>query len=177
MDMDSFSLKYDYPTTGNKKMDQEIKMEIDDDIEAFLQEMLFQEGNIYRLEISYDKKEWKQNLSYILFKTLDLGGAHPSTTIETINFQGERRVYIEDFLSLEKLKEVSQYVRGILLKRKGAIPEMIEAGTTAEYTNFRNFYWTKEGIVFLFEAYQVAPYSAGIVEVTVPYSLLGLTES
>ncbi len=172
----SFSLKYDYPISGNKKIDEEVKLEIDEDVKNFLAEYL-EEDSIYRLEISYEKKVYQEFLSYLLYKTFDLGGAHPTTLLETINFMGEERIYIENILSQEKLEEVSQYVRNILLKKEGALPDMVEAGTKAEYANFRNFYFNDKGITFLFEEYQVAPYSAGIIEVTVPYEVLNLTIS
>ena len=49
---------------------------------------------------------------------------------------------------------------------------MIEEGTVSDYPNYRNFYYNDRGLVFIFEQYQVAPYSSGIIEVIVPYSIL-----
>lgn len=39
--------------------------------------------------------------------------------------------------------------------------------------NKRNFYLTKDGIVIYFNQYEIAPYSTGIVEFVLPYTLAG----
>ena len=58
------------------------------------------------------------------------------------------------------------------MSHPGSVSDMIEEGTVSDYPNYRNFYYNDRGLVFIFEQYQVAPYSSGIIEVIVPYSIL-----
>ena len=77
-----------------------------------------------------------------------------------------------DVISKEELSKISNYVKKELLSHPGGVSDMIEEGTVSDYPNYRNFYYNDRGLVFIFEQYQVAPYSSGIIEVIVPYSIL-----
>lgn len=50
--------------------------------------------------------------------------------------------------------------------------DFVENSTTAEAGNLSNFYVDKDGVTFLFQPYQVAPYSEGMPEVTLSWSEL-----
>ncbi len=75
-------------------------------------------------------------------------------------------------LLVKKNYQKSNYVKKKLLSHPGSVSDMIEEGTVPDYQNYRNFYYNDRGLVFIFEQYQVAPYSSGIIEVIVPYSIL-----
>ncbi len=166
----SLEIKYDYPSSGNFEIDSQMRLEIKEQVSEFLMMSFFEESPIFRLELSYEKKEYQDFITYLLYRVLDTGGAHPNTTITTVTFKAGKRQEIEDFFTLEELTKISKLVQEELLSKKGAVKDMIEIGTLPSYANYRNFYFTETGIVFVFEPYQVAPYSAGTVEVLLPYS-------
>ena len=174
MNLQSFYVKYEYPMTGDIQIDNEIKMNIDNRLNNFYSEIELgtQNEQEYSLEITYDKKEYKEYVTYILYTTVYLGGAHPNTTIETYNYKNGKRIEIMDVISKEELSKISNYVKKELLSHPGSVSDMIEEGTVSDYPNYRNFYYNDRGLVFIFEQYQVAPYSSGIIEVIVPYSIL-----
>jgi len=174
MNLQSFYVKYEYPMTGDIQIDNEIKMNIDNRLNNFYSEIELgtQNEQEYSLEITYDKKEYKEYVTYILYTTVYLGGAHPNTTIETFTYKNGKRIEIMDVISKEELSKISNYVKKKLLSHPGSVSDMIEEGTVPDYQNYRNFYYNDRGLVFIFEQYQVAPYSSGIIEVIVPYSIL-----
>ena len=174
MNLQSFYVKYEYPMTGDIQIDNEIKMNIDNRLNNFYSEIELgtQNEQEYSLEITYDKKEYKEYVTYILYTTVYLGGAHPNTTIETFTYKNGKRIEIMDVISKEELSKISNYVKKELLSHPGSVSDMIEEGTVPDYQNYRNFYYNDRGLVFIFEQYQVAPYSSGIIEVIVPYSIL-----
>lgn len=174
MNLQSFYVKYEYPMTGDIQIDNEIKMNIDNRLNNFYSEIELgiPTEQEYSLEITYNKREYKEYVTYILYTTVYLGGAHPSTTIETFTYKNGQRIEIMDVISKEGLPKISNYVKKKLLSHPGSVSDMIEEGTIPNYQNYRNFYYNDRGLVFIFEQYQVAPYSSGIIEVTVPYSIL-----
>lgn len=174
MNLQSFYVKYEYPMTGDIQIDNEIKMNIDNRLNNFYSEIELgtQNEQEYSLEITYDKKEYKEYVTYILYTTVYLGGAHPNTTIETFTYKNGKRIEIMDVISKEELSKISNYVKKELLSHPGSVSDMIEEGTVSDYPNYRNFYYNDRGLVFIFEQYRVAPYSSGIIEVIVPYSIL-----
>ena len=174
MNLQSFYVKYEYPMTGDIQIDNEIKMNIDNRLNNFYSEIELgtQNEQEYSLELTYDKKEYKEYVTYILYTTVYLGGAHPNTTIETFTYKNGKRIEIMDVISKEELSKISNYVKKELLSHPGSVSDMIEEGTVSDYPNYRNFYYNDRGLVFIFEQYQVAPYSSGIIEVIVPYSIL-----
>ncbi len=168
--MENFYIKYDYPVTGNSQLDEEMKGQLDDEVNQFLEE--FHGEECCRIIFDCVEKKFEDCVTYIIYKTIDTNGAHPSTLVETFTYYHNRKLTIDMLFSLPILSNISNYVKKELLKRPDAISEMIEEGTKPNYANYRNFYFTENGIVFLFEQYQVAPYSSGIIEVVVPYSFL-----
>lgn len=174
MNLQSFYVKYEYPMTGDIQIDNEIKLNIDNKVNHFYNEVELGLPNDleYSLEITYDKKEYQNYITYILYTTVYLGGAHPNTNIETFTYENGKRIEIMDIVNQEQLHSISHYVKEELLQHPGSVSDMIEEGTIPDHQNYRNFYYTEKGITFLFEQYQVAPYSSGIIEVVVPHSIL-----
>ena len=46
---------------------------------------------------------------------------------------------------------------------------MLLEGTSPKEENFKNFAFSKDGLILFFEQYQVAPYSEGSFRVVIPY--------
>ena len=105
------------------------------------------------------------------------GAAHPLSFIDTVSYDirtgeilglGDLFVANSDYLA-----KISSKSRELLIKKLGASEkETIDAGTTAEEENFSVFEFTDNGLVLIFNPYQVAPYSAGIIEITIPWNQL-----
>ncbi len=108
MNLQSFYVKYEYPMTGDIQIDNEIKMNIDNRLNNFYSEIELGIPNEqeYSLEITYDKKEYKEYVTYILYTTVYLGGAHPNTTIETFTYKNGKRIEIMDVISKEELSKI-----------------------------------------------------------------------
>ncbi len=107
------------------------------------------------------------------------GGAHPSTVLfaETFRVADGFRVSANDLFSVEQgtwRPAVIQAIRD----------QMAEQGWENYYEEYTTeaidavfqpdqFYLTEDGIVWFFQAYDVAPYAAGIPTFTIPYDQLG----
>ena len=73
------------------------------------------------------------------------------------------------------LRLLSEQARRELLGR-GLPPDMVSPGTEPELENFQTFLLTEDGITLYFSPYQVAPWSEGVVTVTLPIDSLAEAE-
>lgn len=92
------------------------------------------------------------------------GGAHGSSETRTFNYWKEPLfcITISDLLNGEgALEELSIKCRDSLLKDSNKSPEWVRAGTEPRLESFSRFAFSKEGIVFTFDAYEVDCYAAG----------------
>lgn len=111
------------------------------------------------------------------------GGAHGATTFEFLNYNtttGEQINWQDVFKKdSDYLKIISDYSKNNLDQQllKPDEPQSdsgwIEQGTAPTNDNYNtNVGFNKDGVVVIFQQYQVAAYAAGPQEVTVPYSQL-----
>lgn len=111
------------------------------------------------------------------------GAAHPYHTIHPYVFDKKlgKLVPVQDLFKPNSsyLDYVSSYARADLVQqsKEGDAgftydEEMLKSGTEAVLENFRHALPLKEGLVFYFDEYQVAPYAAGSQQVVVPYGKL-----
>jgi len=169
-----------YPTTTYFKLNNVIQDSISNITNKFLdysKENLEMSTN-YSLNITYESYTYGNYISYVFFISMYTGGAHPNNKIFTINFNilENKIINIDDIIksqfTLEFLSKESRKLLGEdknIGKDKNSI-EMLINGTKPDKLNFRNFAFSKEGLVLYFEQYQVAPYSSGIFKVTIPYN-------
>jgi len=91
--------------------------------------------------------------------------------IRTGNPLGLGDMFLPDSGYLETL---SAYATNALLDEfkdeQDAVGPMIQEGAGPDPENYQNIFLTKDGLLIVFDPYQVAPYAAGTIEVTVPYS-------
>ena len=127
--------------------------------------------------ILYEKYEYSNYLSFI-FRIEDFtGGAHPNHRIKTIVYNKETNELenIDNLIKKNKnfLNTISTISRDEL-KTNSRITNlsMLYEGTKPTQENFSNFVYSKYGLIFFFAQYQVAPYSQGEFNVTIPYSKL-----
>jgi hypothetical protein len=102
------------------------------------------------------------------------GGAHDLQTTKTFSFSptGQQISLLSVFTNgIEGLKTVAPYVKAQLSGTPGADMAMINAGTAPTQANYQSFTIEDDGLIFIFDPYQVAPYSAGMQSVKVPLSV------
>lgn len=169
-----------YPTTTYSKLNNIISNSIDSIINKYID---YGKSNLdmstnYSLDITYESYSYDNYISYVFFVSMYTGGAHPNNKIFTINFNilENKVINIDDIirneLTLEYLSKESREILGenkSIGKDKNSI-DMMMNGTKADKLNFRNFAFSKAGLVLYFEQYQVAPYSSGVFKVVVPYN-------
>lgn len=152
----------------------------------------------YQLDISYTfSKSNMFNLTTYVFTLYEYtGGAHGGTNLATFTFGKNGRIAIEDILDINDNKdiEISRLIEKKLVSVLGdsSSPETINEGLGLAYlredntidlakcncdgyffgSNLQNFVVTDNGIRFIMYQYQVAPYSAGMPEVTLSFEEL-----
>lgn len=105
------------------------------------------------------------------------GAAHPGTSILTVNYDLNSGEPIS-LASLWRpgsgyLDIISSYSIDALESKLGTdTDEMIRDGAGPKEENFEAFLLTDQGLLVIFNEYQVAAYAAGEQEITIPYSAL-----
>lgn len=110
-----------------------------------------------------------------------LGDAHPSTQVFSINYDIEtkKQVTLKDVfspLSKDYLNIFSNFTYKELTSRVEkeefiSSDDLIREGTLAKDENFACFNLKGNEVILVFNQYQVAPYSTGISEVSVPLNI------
>ncbi|MBP9718246.1 DUF3298 and DUF4163 domain-containing protein [Candidatus Gracilibacteria bacterium] len=104
------------------------------------------------------------------------GAAHPNnfTIVFNYDLRTNKQPTLADFFKGDYLPELSKNAEEILTarfrqKRWGTI---IKKGIAPTYENYKNVLVTEAGFVFIFDVYQVGPYSIGPQEITIPFDKL-----
>ena len=104
------------------------------------------------------------------------GGAHGNTVrySDTWDLQNGKGIDIG-----EMFNSSINYKAYIIMTINNQIAEQMKNGenkyfddykkNVAQYLNLNSFYLAKKGIVIYFQQYEIAPYSSGIPEFTIPY--------
>lgn len=172
-----------YPVTKYTFLNKEIASIINSYQKKFQEELKYiTTNNYYTLNISYQKYKYKNYISVILFTEFYTGGAHPNHLIKTINYDTKinKIITIDDLIAKDKniIDKLSILSREYLSKNKifndEIVKEMMLEGTKKKKENFSNFAFTDNGLMILFERYQIAPYYFGDYHIIVPYSKLNL---
>jgi hypothetical protein len=151
-------------------------------------------GKVNTLNCSYTVALIRPDLaSFILTWVDDTSGAHPSTTIETINYdltQGTRLAFSDVFSDTTAATAIlSQQSRDLLHAVLGADydPVVVNSGTVPDCpsssdatascpvstgSSFGTWALTKNGLEVIFQEYQVGAYADGHPAVVVPWSAL-----
>ena len=167
-------LRISYPRSKYPILSKEIEKYIKTNIDAFIQESTSTIQNLpYSLYIYYDEYETQEYISYVFYNSLFTGGAHPNNTIYTINYDKTKNKIVTIHDLVEKnpnlLHLFSRESRRVLQNKKEFqdlnVSQMLIEGTIPNENNFRNFVFTPNGILLLFEQYQVAPYYMGVFQV------------
>ncbi len=185
----TYTISVEVPQTGNTSLDRKLSLHVAARIQEFSQmyapenfspadmDMLgFNEGRTYDLVITSEPWTYGNLAGVIIEEYQYTGGAHGGVSLWPfmVDAEGEELSLPDLFLTDDYLKNIADVVRPRLkkqLEEAGAYnEEMFFVGTEASYGNYLNVLLSDEGITFRFNQYQVAPYVAGMPEVTVPWS-------
>lgn len=132
------------------------------------------EAGALSLDIKYTEQKSAAADNYVFSITTYTGGAHGLQATKTFSFSptGQQIMLAALFKNgITGLKTIAPYVRQTLAQQPGADTQMINDGTAPTADNFQNFVITDDGLTFIFDPYQVAPYAAGTQTVKVPLSV------
>ena len=179
----SYKVNIHYPYTGYNNLNKEVEKLIKKYLTDFMKaDKPFLDNQVYSLDITYDTYKYQNIVSYVFTIFIDTGGAHPNTIIETISYNTKDNILITIDSLIEEnnniLDKLSKESRLILAKNSNLkqenIQDMILDGTLPKKENFSNFAFTDKGLLVFFNRYQIAPYSFGSFNITIPYSDLDI---
>ena len=150
-----YKIKIYYPYTSYNTLNKEI----DEKINTYVQQLKdvavnnkVQLNQYYTIDILYDSYSYQNYISYVFYVSIYTGGAHPNNTIWTITYDTNT----DKIITIEELIEKNNNILNIL--------SMESKNQLKKDKRFLN--------LIFFEQYQVAPYSYGKFEITIPYSKL-----
>ncbi|KGP62778.1 1,4-beta-xylanase [Legionella norrlandica] len=102
------------------------------------------------------------------------GAAHPSNTVEVLNFIKGQSVQLSDlFISgADYLKPIANLAKKKISAKKISDESWINEGTKPTAENYSIWHFNKKGITVVFNAYQVAAYVYGEQTVSIPLSVI-----
>ncbi len=126
------------------------------------------------LSIKYTEHKTVRADNFVFSTTTYTDGAHGLESTKTFSFSPTgQQVAVASLFSngLDGLKTIAPYVKAQLVHSPGADATMIDAGTAPTVDNYQSFTIEDDGIIFIFDPYQVAPYAVGQQSVRVPLSV------
>lgn len=128
--------------------------------------------------LSMELKRFKNGVYTLIFTGSDFcaGAAHPLYGSWTLNYDVERnrRLALSDIFQTGKNAEINRIYCALVnnWRTNNGEVELDEEPFSEEldFSNCTGWYVGDKGIVFLFNPYEIAPFSEGIVEVTFPVS-------
>ena len=113
---------------------------------------------------------------YISFRAEEYsytGGAHDSNkiTVGTIDRKTGRRMCLKDFVSADKLPELTKILHAKAIKKLGG-----KENLQGEVLPIENFCVVKGGLKFVYNEYEIACYAAGTIEVVVSFDEMPMRE-
>lgn len=178
----NYKININYPNDKYYRLNEEICKIINEyrfDFINSLRDYNIQSNIIYELNMSYEKYEYKNYISYVYNVEEYTGGAHPNHYIFTVIYDKElnKIISIVDLINVNKniLNRLSILSRNELLSNYAInindnnLKDMFYNGTNPIITNFKNIAFTNEGILIIFERYSIAPYYMGEFKIIIPY--------
>ena len=170
---EKYVVKAYMPVTGVDILDDKVSSIYNKIIEDFIKETesleLLGNDKKFTLTVNFNGYEYNDYLSFLITYSCDFGGAHPDSSIKTVNYTKKSKEFgtIDTLLkySYEHLSKKTE-----LLEKE----DMLKTGTFAKKDNFESFVFSKEGIILFFPNYSVASYYLGDFEVLIPYDKLGI---
>lgn len=169
---DRYCINAFYPITKYETLNNEVLKLVNSKIDMFKEDVeksLELTDKVFTLDIKFNISSYNEFISIEFDIFYDFGGAHPNTYTETINYNSkeDKIVTIDDLMKKndDLLNKLHDYFYNKLKENerlKQVYNErMFEDGLRPIKENFKNFVFTKEGMIFIFNRYQIAPYVAG----------------
>ncbi len=123
----------------------------------------------------------KQTSNYLSLKYIHsdyAGGAHGNTNISFLNYNTKTNTMLtlDSLIEKGKMEALIQVAEGIFRKNEKLTPtETLTDNYFFDKGKFalaQNFHVTDAGLVFLYNPYEIKPYSEGYTELIVPFSAL-----
>lgn len=174
-ELDEYKVSIKMPNSKYQKLSNLIDYKINKIVKDFKKRASEEDVyHTYTLYIDYKEYKYENYLSYAFFIETYTGGAHPIHDILTFVFdtKNDKFVNAEEVFNAENLKKVSKYSREKLLKDSRIIDtNMLLEGTKPNIDNFKNFVFSNN-LIIIFNEYQIAPYSSGIISLNIPYFII-----
>ncbi len=136
-----------------------------------------------KLQMRFEKGYANENLLSIAMESYwdVVGAAHPSvdTLTYTYDLRYGKKLALKDLFlpGSEYLKAISDRAMADLERQLGDDPNAVERiaeGAGPDERNYENFLIAPQGLVIIFNPYQVAPGAGGTLRAVVPYAVLDL---
>lgn len=132
----------------------------------------------YELNITFNQYEYKSCISFAFDVRINLCGPHPYNYIFSVNYDtiSKKVITINDLIKKDSefLNKVSiksyEFLKENINIKEYSNDENLKEGLKAISSNFENFIFDNDKIIFFINTYQVAPYVAGNFEVAIPYN-------
>lgn len=116
------------------------------------------------------------NIMVVSTATYDyLGGAHGSYNVRYYNFDVNtgQRIGEADLFGPKSLETIADLIRQDIKNRNKSSDQSQHVSLLVDLKKVEpndNYYFTGRGITYVYNQYEIAPYSQGIVEISLPYS-------
>jgi len=100
------------------------------------------------------------------------GAAHPVSHVKTFNFISGQQVTLNQILLENTLKTIADLSKAALSKKGITESDWVAKGTSPSEDNYKNWYFTPQGIAIVFDTYQVAAYVYGAQTVLIPLNMV-----
>lgn len=133
-----------------------------------------------KLEISFEEYEYKEYRSFKFIIKSNVRISHDIEEIFTVSFKGDTVIDIDYFKQKNKdildlfYSECYNKLKDDTNIKQYSSEEWLNKGLQKDSDNYKNFIFTENAFVIIFNSYTIAPYVAGIFEVEIPYDNLSL---
>lgn len=176
---------FDYASALSKNDDDQRKSFIMSDSDMLEEDKEYALDQVYTWQYDLSLYETDQTDKYVVFSSNDyvyMGGAHGGTTgLGSLTFSKETGKQIESFLLPESLYALQPYMKKGLMEyfaeeeNFSSEEEMMEnlfiEGDEIPFPAFNPFP-SEDGLVFVYQQYEIASYAAGMPSFTLPYDVV-----
>jgi len=174
-----YTIKAVYPVAIDSVITGDFKSFVDSSIAQFQSDIAGSSAEVadtgkFSLNITYTEQKNSNADNYIFSSDEYSGGAHDLVSTQTFSFSPTGQEVTLDSLftnGAAGLNTIAPYVAAQLATTPDADSAMIAAGTAPTETNYQNFTVQSDGVTFIFDPYEVGPYSDGQQTVQVPVSV------
>lgn len=106
------------------------------------------------------------------------GGAHDSRYVDyfSVDLRDGKRITLESLFKAEATDSLVTLIKGVLATTKNSNGDNITLLDPDAVQPSQNYYFTEQGIVFVYNTYEITPHSDGLIQTLIPYNKLnGLT--